>query len=111
MNSLPFIIKKGRRTNASILYEMPSQKGNEGCQGNNYEEWQTGDPGCMPCMRYQDVQDREGITLIQYRDQIWAGYFNERNTQPFSVSQFIFLLDEGYLYQPSGHISIVRFLE
>ena len=30
-NRLSFIIKKGGRTNASILYEMPHQKGNEGC--------------------------------------------------------------------------------
>ena len=49
------ILKKGGRTNGSILYEMPRQKRNEGHQGNNYEEWKAGDSGCLPIMRDQDV--------------------------------------------------------
>ena len=38
-NSLSFIINmKQEVTDASILYEMPYQKGNERCQGHNHEE-------------------------------------------------------------------------
>ena len=44
-----------RWTNASILYEVPCQKGDEGCQEHNHEEWQAGNTGCVPYMRHQDV--------------------------------------------------------
>ncbi len=53
-----------RWVNASILYEMPDQKGNEGCQGHHYEEWQAGNSGCMSCVWNQDVQDREELKPI-----------------------------------------------
>jgi hypothetical protein len=35
---------------ASILYEMPDQEGNEERQGHNHEEWQAGNSGCLPGM-------------------------------------------------------------
>ena len=56
--------QKGRLINASILYEVPSQKRNEGHQEHNYEEWQAGDSGCLPCMWNQDVQDRKESKLV-----------------------------------------------
>ena len=63
VNSL-FSIQKGRNPNASILYEMPNQEGNEGCSSNNYEERKTSDSGNMPGMQNQNVPHWEGITLI-----------------------------------------------
>jgi len=46
---------------ASILYEMPNQERNEGCQGHYHEEWQASHSRRMPGMWDQDVQNREGI--------------------------------------------------
>jgi len=43
---------------------MPCQEGNEGCQGYNYEEWPTGNPGRMPRMWDQDVPNREELKLV-----------------------------------------------
>ena len=51
---------------ASILYEMPYQKGNEGCQGYYHEEWQASNSGCMPHVWHKDVQDREELKLPSY---------------------------------------------
>jgi len=53
-----------RCTNASILYEMSYQEGNERRQGNNHEKWQAGNPRYLSCMRDKDVQDREKLRLI-----------------------------------------------
>ena len=52
---------------ASILYEMPDQEGNEGCQEHNHEEWKASNPGCLSRMWDKDVQDREGLKLILHR--------------------------------------------
>ena len=38
----------GGKPNASVLREMSSQEGDEGCQGNYYEEREASNPGCMP---------------------------------------------------------------
>ena len=53
--------QRGGESNASILREMPCQEGDEGHQGYNHEEWQAGNPGCMPSVWYQDVQDWEEL--------------------------------------------------
>jgi hypothetical protein len=58
------LTNKGGRPDASVLYEMPDQERNERPQEHYYEEWQAGNPGNMPNLRDQNVQDREGITLI-----------------------------------------------
>jgi len=63
-NSLLFHTKKEGRINASILYEVPRQEGNEGCQGDNHEEWKAGNTGRVPCMWDQDVQNWEELKLI-----------------------------------------------
>ena len=49
---------------ASILYEVSRQKGNEGRQGNNHEEWKAGNPGCVSHMWDKDVQDRKELRAI-----------------------------------------------
>ena len=61
-----FSNKKGGSSNASILREVPCQEGDEGRQGHNHEEWQAGNPGCVPGMWYQDVQNREELKLVHW---------------------------------------------
>ena len=46
------LYKNGGRANASLLREVPCQKGNEGCQIYNYEEREASNSGCVPDMRY-----------------------------------------------------------
>ena len=55
--------QEGGVFNASVLYEVPRQEGNEGCQGHNYEERQASDPGCVPGVRDQGVPDRKELKL------------------------------------------------
>jgi hypothetical protein len=55
---------KKEAKDASILLKMPCQKGNEGCQKHNHEEREACNPGCMPYMWDQDVQDRKGLRPI-----------------------------------------------
>ena len=49
-----------RRTEASILYDMSFQEGDEGSQLHHYEEWQPGGSGRMPNMWHKYVRDRIG---------------------------------------------------
>jgi hypothetical protein len=56
-----FSMEKGRWTNASILYEMSYQEGNERHQGYNNEEWEAGNSRRVPRMRDKDVQDRQEL--------------------------------------------------
>jgi hypothetical protein len=56
--------EKGGWSNASILHEMPRQERNEEHQKHNHEEWEAGNPGRVPCVRYEDVQDRKGLKLL-----------------------------------------------
>ena len=56
--------KKGGVDNASILYEVPYQAGNEGHQKHNYEEWKAGNPRSVPSVWNKDVQDREKLNLV-----------------------------------------------
>jgi hypothetical protein len=41
---------KGGGLNASILHEMSNQERNEGCQGDNHEEWEASDSRRLPGM-------------------------------------------------------------
>ena len=50
-----------RHANASVLYEMPQETGNEERQEYHYEEREVGDSGRMPRMWHQDVQDRKEL--------------------------------------------------
>ena len=63
VNSLLSIPKRGG-SNASILYEVPGQKGNEGRQKDNHEKWQAGNSGRVPCVRNQDVQNWQELDLL-----------------------------------------------
>ena len=77
--------QKGGRPNASVPYEMPRQKADEGRQGHNYEEWKASDSGCVPRMWDQDVQDWKGlifgITVTGIRTTK-GRVFLYRNTRP-----------------------------
>jgi hypothetical protein len=42
---------------------MPYQKGNKRPKACNYEKREAGNPGDMPLMRNQDVQNREELKL------------------------------------------------
>jgi len=42
---------EGGGRNASILYEVPDQEGNERCQEHHHEEWEASDPGCVSQLR------------------------------------------------------------
>jgi hypothetical protein len=48
-------------TDASILYEMPGQEGNKRPEAGDHEKRETGNPGRMPLMQNQNVQDRERL--------------------------------------------------
>lgn len=50
---------------------MPYQKRNEGCQGHNYEEWETGDSRRVSGMWNKDVQNRQELRLINNYVQSW----------------------------------------
>ena len=56
--------KKKEVNNASVLCEVPCQKGNERSEVHHYEEQEAGNTGDMPRMRHQDVPNREGLKLI-----------------------------------------------
>ena len=56
-----FSIPKRRYSNASILYEMQGQKGDEGCQKHHHEEREASNSGCMSHVWDQDVQDRQEL--------------------------------------------------
>ena len=62
--------KLGGEPNASILYEMSYQEGNERSQKHNHEERETSDTRRLPLMRDKNVPDREEliefITLTIY---------------------------------------------
>ena len=58
------MIQERRCENPSVLCEMPCQKRNEECQVHSHEERSAGNPGCVPCVRDQDVQDRKKLNLI-----------------------------------------------
>ena len=49
---------------------MSCQEGNEGRQGYNDEEWQTSDPGFVPGMWDQDVQNWEELTHLQIKSSL-----------------------------------------
>jgi len=55
--------QRGGESNASILREVPCQKGNERSKVYHDEERKAGFPGNMPHMWHQDVQDRESLKI------------------------------------------------
>ena len=90
-----FSIQKGEvQLDASILYEMPCQKGNEGCQEHNYEEWKAGNSGCVPCMWNQDVPDREELKLIFWDKDYWRGWVSVNRYPAF----LLFITHNGLMF-------------
>ena len=76
--------QKGGRPDASVLYEMPDQERNERPQEHYHEEWQAGNPGNMPNLRDQNVQDREELRLIlQLSRFIVEAGLSSKDAQPF----------------------------
>jgi len=62
-NGLSFIVNvKEEVRDASILYEMPGQEGDEKPKGDYDEERQTSNPRNVPNVRHQDVQNWEELT-------------------------------------------------
>ena len=53
-NSLLSVQKEGG-SDASILYEVPYQAGDEEYQKYNHEKWQASNPGRLPGVRDKDV--------------------------------------------------------
>jgi len=54
---------------------MPSQERNEGCQGDNYEDWKASDSRRLPGMWDEDVQDRKELKPILWESGLTkAGY-------------------------------------
>ena len=43
---------------------MPNDEGNERDEGRNHEEWQARDPGCLPGVWYEDVQNWQELKLL-----------------------------------------------
>ena len=64
----------GGESNASILYEVPCQKGNERSKVYHDEEWKAGYPGNMSHMWHQDVQNRKELNLKLHH---WNPYLLE----------------------------------
>jgi len=59
---------------------VPSQERNERPKEDNDEEWEAGDPGCVPEVRHQDVPNRKELTpkskrstvSIEEEVELWA---------------------------------------
>jgi hypothetical protein len=47
---------------------MQGEERNQSRKSDKNEEWETGYPGYMSIMWYQDVQDRQGIALYDIAD-------------------------------------------
>ena len=54
-------MQKWRWVNASLLYEVPGQSGNQGPEIYHDEEQEAGYSGCMPQVRHQGFQNWEGL--------------------------------------------------
>ena len=66
---------------------MQGQEGNEGRQGNHYEKRQASNPGRMPDLWHEDVQNRQELGLLRHSltELGRAGYSRYRDVQPFFI--------------------------
>ena len=64
---------------------MSHQKRDEGPEINNHEEWEAGDPGNMPGVQDEDVQNRQELGRLRHSltELRRAGYSRYRDVQPF----------------------------
>ncbi len=78
--SLP---KKGR-TNASVLCEVPCQKGSQKPEEHRHEEWPTSDPGRLSDLRHQGIPNRQVELILRSLTELRrAGRFLSWEIQPF----------------------------
>ena len=68
---------------------MQSQKGNEGCQGHYYEEWQVGNSGCMSRMWDKDVQNREELRLLLGHQIKGAGKYSALSAEMIPQGEMV----------------------
>ena len=47
--------KKGGKSSAGLLHEVPDQERNQESQEHHDEKRQTGDAGCMPSLRHEII--------------------------------------------------------
>ena len=54
---------------AGLLREVQGQEGNKECQKHHHEERQAGNPGCVPDLWHENVQNRQGLGLLRHNRQ------------------------------------------
>jgi hypothetical protein len=47
---------------AGLLHEVPRDERNEAPEGGYVKKWKTREPGRMPQLRDEDIQDRQSLT-------------------------------------------------
>ncbi len=84
MNSLLSLLGKGG-TDAGILREVLCQQGDERHQKRHHEERQTGNPGRVPCVQNQNVQNWQelGLHLHSLTELRRAGFSRCGASSPF----------------------------
>jgi hypothetical protein len=55
--------QKGRSPNESVLCEVPGKQGYKESQSRRHEEQEAGDPGHLPNLLNEGLQNRQGLAL------------------------------------------------
>ena len=105
-NSLLSLLKKGG-SNASVLYEVPRQEGDQEPQEHRHEEQETGNRGRLPDLWHQSLQDWQvGCQQIPERKEEGLDIPRLGVSSPFVLP--ITHLSEGvtvlFSYDPVGRI-------
>jgi hypothetical protein len=68
---------------------VPGKQGNKESQGDHHEEQEASNPGCLPDLRDEGFQNRQGLVLdpASSTSVEMAGYSLYRNIQPFLLDQ------------------------
>jgi hypothetical protein len=68
---------------------VPGKQGNKESQGDHHEEQEASNPGCLPDLRDEGFQNRQGLVLdpASSTSVEMAGYSLYRNIQPFPLNQ------------------------
>ena len=78
--------KKGG-SHASVLYEVPRQERDQEPQEHRHEEQETGNPGRLPDLWHQGVQNRQvGLLSLSRTELRRAGYSHLGVSSPFVLS-------------------------
>ena len=81
---------------------MSHQKRDEEPEINNHEEWEAGDPGNMPGMRDENVQNRQKLVRQFILTHRRAGYSRYRDVQPFYFANHTFQANVTQLAHYAG---------